>query len=739
MKKIYFYLLLSVVFVFFTESIKAAEWTYDFENIESLIGNRGPREAIDVNFNGLEWHLYGVKRNMDDQDFAFGSGSICLNGTLMNSSILAKETPNVTLKTMRSIGNFEFYVAAHDYWKGLQQWWIVQYSTDGSNWTTVGDAFMADIEPTLIQRRINQPSAQVRIVREDYATYDYTSGQAYEFKMNLDNFRITDYDGTAAPSFSANVASLDFGELTSGETKTLSFVLTHKNFTENINLEILGDDAVNFTLLTPEVSEGDETEISISCTGKRKGNYVAVFRASADDLQFNLSLTATGKIDSNVLFSGGSGTFSDPYLISDASDMVTLSRMVEEELNTFEGRYFLMTNDINMASASSFRPIGNTWGRDASSSNYIRPFSGTFDGGDHALVNMTVSGGAYTVGVAPFGYVRGATIKNLTIKQSSIAGYAACAGIVAAILDDGAVENCHVMSDVTVKADMYAAGIVGSTLTYMGSTSGEPIRIIDCTNDARINDFTAGASGIICSASAPTDILRCGNRGEITSTNHFVAGICETVRAETSIIDCYNTGALDMQDLNSQGGEIQTECRGGGIVATAADILYTDSYLTIRNCYGSAVMSESSTRLHQLYDGDEMYGDNLIMENNYYNSGYGNIFEKWAVGVEESVMKSQTFVGMLNGGTAGCWVIKSGENKGFPVPEDLTLAVESVNNGAQPSITIENGQIKIDGNYRNVTVYDMNGCQQSLSSAANGMYIIKIETDNQTIVKKIMK
>lgn len=740
MKKIYIYLIIALCAIAMPKAAMAAEWTYNFEDIQQVMGNRGPREAIDVNFNGLAWHLYGAKRNMDDMDWADGEGSLCLNATLLNSSILATETPNITLSEMRSIGKFEFHIAAHEYWKSSQEWWIVQYTIDGNNWITTGDAFAASETPTIISRTINQPSARVRIVREDYATYDYTSGQSYEKKINFDNFRLTDYDGQTSPVLSASVASLDFGELQKGEEKTLSFTLTHKNITDGVGMEIIGDDAVYFTLLTENISDGDETEISIKCVGKRKGDYKAVFRATADELQLNLQMTATGKIDDAAMFSGGSGTETDPYLISDASDMQQLSTMVNDEGNSCEGLYFLVTNDINMQSAGNFRTIANMYNR---SSILDAPyFAGTFDGGNHTLRNLTISNN-YNF-VALFGILKGGTIKNLTISQSSIFAAIGVAPLVAVIFEYGTVENCHVTSDVTVTNDhMYSSGLVLTTMAYEGAPAGKIIRISDCTTAARVYDFTGGAAGILCRQTVQNAVIeRCGNMGEITSTNFNVAGILMTAIATTTITDCYNTGKLFLQDMNSQGGTIQTNARGGGIVASAADATKgpIDGVLTIKNCYSAGYMSESSIRLHHIFNPDEIFEEAYVLENNYYDIDRGGNIYTYATPVSESVMKTDEFVAMLNDGNAnGCWTIIADKNNGFPVPEsDNLTAITSTKSTAEPTININGGNVAVNGNYNSVSVYDLNGSKQSLSNLVRGIYIVKIEAEGKTLTKKVV-
>ena len=111
----------------------------------------------------------------------------------------------------------------------------------------------------------------------------------------------------------------------------------------------------------------------------------------------------------------GSGTESDPYLISSPGNWNYLAEKVRTG-NTYSDKFFKLVTDITVNTM-----VG------VSNSKY---FGGTFDGGGNTLVFNYTSVQEYC---APFRYIHGATIKNLqtagTINASAkyaagIAGYA---------------------------------------------------------------------------------------------------------------------------------------------------------------------------------------------------------------------------------------------------------------------------------------------------------------------------
>lgn len=90
-----------------------------------------------------------------------------------------------------------------------------------------------------------------------------------------------------------------------------------------------------------------------------------------------LVLSACSATADAAAFSGGSGTETDPYLISTAKDLWELADKIntEETLKEYTGAFYRLTNDIDLGGKKKWTPIGNY------SVNTYLWFEGTFDGG----------------------------------------------------------------------------------------------------------------------------------------------------------------------------------------------------------------------------------------------------------------------------------------------------------------------------------------------------------------------
>ena len=112
-------------------------------------------------------------------------------------------------------------------------------------------------------------------------------------------------------------------------------------------------------------------------------------------------------------FSGGSGTESDPYLISNGGELAYLAQKVNESNSTsnpYRGAWYRLTADIDLGN-QEWTPIG--W--NASAPYY---FCGTFIGGGHTISHLKISGNVNYAGL--FGSLANASICNLTLRDSSI-------------------------------------------------------------------------------------------------------------------------------------------------------------------------------------------------------------------------------------------------------------------------------------------------------------------------------
>jgi len=297
-------------------------------------------------------------------------------------------------------------------------------------------------------------------------------------------------------------------------------------------------------------------------------------------------------------YSGGSGTAADPYLISTNADMTALANDVNGTYgsggNNYSGKYFLLTQDIT---AGVTTIIGNY--------DYNRVFSGTFDGGYHSI-NANINGDYYNY-AGIFGYLSGATVKNLNIKGSvSSYGYD-YSGSICGYAVNSTITNCSNSGDVSGGTSTYSyatGGICGyairSTITYCSNSGG-----ISSSN----HDYNVGCnSGGICGYAVNSTITNCSNSGGVSTNgsdnDSFSGGICGYVSTNISITNCLNTGGISCYDWYAYSGGISGGDDGSNV--TVANCLNTgdiSSYGTYVSMSGG-ICGNSSGRVSQCIDAN---------------------------------------------------------------------------------------------------------------------------------------
>jgi len=240
----------------------------------------------------------------------------------------------------------------------------------------------------------------------------------------------------------------------------------------------------------------------------------------------------------DITYSGGAGTKTNPYLVSNMQDLLNV------EHNS--GKYFLQTCDISMA--------GRTF-----SKNPISTFSGTYDGGGHAISNLKIDG--YDEWIGLFGLLFG-TIKNLNIENCDVtasfiyAGDGICGAIAGHIYESGKVIGC------SVSGKLYAKTNASNTGKYLGGVAGvNQGEIIDCRNSATITIGAGGASDMYAGGIAGnnnTTIKNCYNEGKIevlNGRNSLAAGIAAinfgTISATKNIASVYAYNSLTYDGYRS--------------------------------------------------------------------------------------------------------------------------------------------------------------------------------------------
>ena len=262
-------------------------------------------------------------------------------------------------------------------------------------------------------------------------------------------------------------------------------------------------------------------------------------------------------------FGGGSGTSSDPYIISTAQQLANLAYEVNNG-NNYSDVYFKMTTDIELnsnvlesdgslgsGSYQSWTPIGNK-------SNIFR---GNFDGDGHNISGIYINASSLDY-QGLFGRAADGLISNLGVKDSYISGCNYVGGIVGHS-DHISLSNCY--NEATVIGSFDVGGLVGD----------------DC-----------GAGGMYSSVSS-SSITGCANYGLVTATSNCIAGIIGYGNEEVTVSYCINYATITGTGDCVGGIDGESSCKiencanTGTISITGSDTAYGaicyDSYAT--NCY----------------------------------------------------------------------------------------------------------------------------------------------------------
>jgi len=206
------------------------------------------------------------------------------------------------------------------------------------------------------------------------------------------------------------------------------------------------------------------TDVTLANSGSAPAGYVEPCYYSLDGTNIVGSTIQMPASDATVALlwttdyeTGHAGTQADPYIISDYPQLELLANRVNNGNKYSSGKFFKLGADIACFDGeNNHTPIG------VHGTN--KHFMGTFDGDGHTVSGIRISSSTGYQGL--FGYLSGATVKNVTLANSTIIGRDEVGGIVGYSFV-GTFENCRVLSDVTIKANASSADYHGGIVGYI--------------------------------------------------------------------------------------------------------------------------------------------------------------------------------------------------------------------------------------------------------------------------------
>ena len=227
-------------------------------------------------------------------------------------------------------------------------------------------------------------------------------------------------------------------------------------------------------------------------------------------------------------YGGGSGEPDDPFLIFTAEQLNTVGL-----LPCHFDRHFRLMNDIDLAGYDGrngrppFNMIAKSW---------KSPFTGTFDGGGHSAINLTIEASGNYVGL--FHHLRGdnALISNLKLVEPQIAAQGASyVGALVGGAEFAEIRQCGVLGG-SVTGRYYVGGLIGQG--YNARLSAD-----FSTAEVHGDNDVGGIAGALRGGYEPYSVgaINCYAQGPVVGRDR-VGGLVGS--AHSDIVRCYTSGSI---------------------------------------------------------------------------------------------------------------------------------------------------------------------------------------------------
>ena len=266
-------------------------------------------------------------------------------------------------------------------------------------------------------------------------------------------------------------------------------------------------------------------------------------------------------ISPQLAFAGGSGTDSDPYLISTVAQL----RNLQTDISLLS-QNFKLANDLQFLSTSysdsavGWQPIGNS----------THPFVGEFDGGGHVIQDLYINTGENGVGL--FGNVSG-TIKNVNLINANVTGNLNVGALVGWTI--GAISNSHISGNIT------GIGIVGGIVGWSEGIIANSSITGNVTGKFVLGGVVGFSFDDVYNISASVNIEGEQYTGGLIGNNR---GTATNLFGEIRVSGAFSTGGLvgynngNISDIHLEGIVHGTQYIGGVVGYNLANV--TDSSWT---------------------------------------------------------------------------------------------------------------------------------------------------------------
>lgn len=587
---------------------------------------------------------------------------------------------------------------------------------------------------------------------EKYALWAYGSSDIEVDSCAFDDDRgIKMYAEDAAKTTAITVTNSDFSKLTGKPAIVLtlgdSITLENNTYSETGVLELEDNGSSNGATIVSDdpitcisdaypdgcgVLVGDKIyrTVADAAAVAEEGDTVTLLHDSAETVELpeGVTLDKNGFAAEGVTVEvpnklEGEGTKESPYLVNSLDDLKAFRDDVNDG-NTYEGKYILLTNDIDLED-EDWTPIGT-------SSNM---FKGHFDGGEKTISNLTINGNVNyydnpTSYVGLFGRMKDSgSIKNVNIHNVDITGCLYVGAVLGRIYVGDSIENCHVTGSIDIEGYWYVGGIVGRA-EYINKIDGCSViattdaqGTIEADVDADTNKDIDGSyvGGIVGFTTEPNPVVTISNN---TTSNIYISGNTRIggisgIAHQGNVFKENSVSRITLKAIQTEEQANGEDANTIGLIAGACQGTTSSPVLFENN----TVETETSKAYINDKEVTSIYGDNIDGETPvtnfvakindvYYSSLADALAAANEVSTAENVVTIQLVAGELELGnvlfpaTVNNVIIKGAENKAT-ILKNSSLRSADGNNVDYQNITIDG--IKFDNSYILFTGWRTNG------------------------------
>lgn len=315
-----------------------------------------------------------------------------------------------------------------------------------------------------------------------------------------------------------------------------------------------------------------------------------------------------GSVDSE--FAGGNGSVGEPYQIKTPGQLKLMANNLNNSVDGSLSAYYKLIANIDLNN-QEWQPMVGT-------SDVV--FKGCLDGSGYTISGLniqTVNSIADNNYYGLFGYVKGGSIKNLTVfephVECSVTDFIGTLniGILAGQNAGATVENCHIVGGyIKVAANNTKETNIGA---IAGLTNGGNYNA--CSSWLEINSKQfSNIGGIVGYDRGTANFVACYTNVKIKSVSGIAGGIYGNVKNGPTIQACYSLSIGEKLE-ESESGTLNFGGLAGNIGSSSPTV--TACYYTADKAQGKGNEIASATKITGLFETEVNAMNSALSSNNW--------------------------------------------------------------------------------------------------------------------------